>query len=165
MLILAIALQAAAAQSAPPEPAPPEAVAPAESAPGADGLLPADVIASAQAETATTEPTATPTAGTALAAVPALRPGESETVTRIRYTVTPEGAVSDCTVLTSDAPEAVQASICRTFSEKARFKPKLEGGKPVASTDEKTVRFRVGAPMAPPVPMVAGRKDDGTVGR
>jgi hypothetical protein len=64
------------------------------------------------------------------------------------------GRIANCTIVESEAPSNVNEAVCRTMATKGRTKPKIEDGKPVASSKEVRVRWRPGAAgsSAPPTP-------------
>jgi TonB family protein len=64
-----------------------------------------------------------------------------ERYVEVRFTVSPEGRVSDIETASSDAPTGVQKSVVNAV-KKARYSPRLESGEPAATTGV-TLRERV----------------------
>jgi protein TonB len=60
----------------------------------------------------------------------------------VAYVVTPKGAVSDLKVLSSTPPGVFDKAAANAVS-RLRYKPALEGGKPVAVSTKMLVKFRV----------------------
>ncbi len=82
----------------------------------------------------------------ALQAAAAPAPGEELTIVA-RVEIDVAGRITNCAIEKSEAPQNVNEATCRTLATKGRFKPKLEDGKPVASTREVRIRWRKdGAP-------------------
>ncbi|WP_315762859.1 energy transducer TonB [Sphingomonas sp. Y38-1Y] len=79
---------------------------------------------------------------TATAAAPA---GEELTIVA-KLEIDVAGRIANCTIVESEAPQNVNEATCRTLATKGRVKPKLEDGKPVASTREVRIRWRKDAP-------------------
>jgi TonB family protein len=71
-----------------------------------------------------------------------LDPEEAEErYVEVRFTVSPEGRVSDIETASSDAPQGLQKSVMNAV-KKARYSPRLENGEP-ATTTGVTLRERV----------------------
>ena len=70
------------------------------------------------------------------------RAGE-EGVTRVSYTVTPEGRVTGCTVTQSSGFPRLDAATCQIIERRFRFNPATRDGKPVAETKTQPVRWQI----------------------
>lgn len=83
----------------------------------------------------------------ALQAATAPAPGEELTIVA-KVEIDVAGRITNCAIEKSEAPQNVNEATCRTLATKGRFKPKLEDGKPVASTREVRIRWRKDAAPA-----------------
>lgn len=79
------------------------------------------------------------------AAVPDPAAGEELTIVA-KIDIDVAGRITNCTIVESEAPSNVNEATCRTLALKGRVKPKLEDGKPVASSREVRIRWRKDAP-------------------
>jgi protein TonB len=72
----------------------------------------------------------------------ALRANEQGT-TGFRVTVGPDGRVTDCQVTSSSGSAELDATTCTLVTRRARFKPALQDGQPVAASYSNRIRWVV----------------------
>lgn len=70
------------------------------------------------------------------------RAGE-EGVTRVSYTVTPDGKATNCSVTQSSGFPRLDAATCQIIERRFRFNPATRDGKPVAETKSQPVRWQI----------------------
>jgi protein TonB len=83
----------------------------------------------------------------------ALRNGEQGAV-QFRLKISPEGLVTDCTILVSSGFPVLDATACDKIRSRARFSPALDSkGKPTEATYVNSVRWLIPKDMKPPQPI------------
>jgi protein TonB len=73
----------------------------------------------------------------------ASRRAEEQGVTRVQYTVSPDGRATGCTVIASSGFPRLDDATCKIIERRFRFNPATRDGKPVTETKTQPVRWQL----------------------